>query len=718
MQRAIVTRLGSLTSYRYGVDSYDSTKLGLGKLMVQVSGSGESAYAGPCPVAVARPNEQLTAIPSVFPWALQWQNNTSGELDWVFFADNAATAATRRINLYTFNRRTAAFNWQGFVTLTYPTATNHTIRGFRMTYDTYTVGTVAVSGTGVTGTSTAWSTSRLAVGSRIGFGSTDPTQISTWYEISAIGSNTSITLTASAGTISAGASYVIEDLRAITVTTNATTTNGGVYVTKGLRFENFTSAGTTISAATTTDNARAVYWLADASTVTNTVAFGCGIEAMTSWTSQNLWVADTLANPVLFKYNLRGALTLTAGKDTTTLAFKTGAGGAITGTTSQANNGRLATLSHGPGSGSSCFYFTTTTRVYRTAAVSGITTGSTTWLSGGDVMTEVPPGGTNSYAASANMNSIEYANALDKFILLTTPASNVPYRSYVTGYNTTNSQFDRVFGCDNRQLDLSSADATLYPVPSMSGGGYSAWSEGGICYIATIGTTSSTNRIYAVPLAADWEYAATTGSRIIFPKMTPSDIDKSIGVYASGPQILGGTSGKNLGTPVDPYRIYYRTSGISDDSGSWTLVDGTGLFSATVTSDIQFMVEFRTISDTCLPARLCSLAFFYEDTGTLTNYQLSATKSDAANKRFAWRFATAFGSSVPALKVRLYDAVSGSLLVTDNTASPTGTFERSTDGSTWSSWNNTDKGNETTYLRYTPSSLADNVNVRPVLTLN
>jgi hypothetical protein len=135
-------------------------------------------------------------------------------------------------------------------------------------------------------------------------------------------------------------------------------------------------------------------------------------------------------------------------------------------------------------------------------------------------------------------------------------------------------------------------------------------------------------------------------------------------------------------------------------------------------TSIQFSAEFR-ISNTMIPGRIQAVGVLWDDLSTLANYQLSATKSDAVNKRIAWYFTTAFGSTVPALRVRLYDAVSGGLLVDDNTASPTGTFERSVnDGGAWSSWNNTDRGNSTTYLRYTPASLADNIKVRAVVTLN
>ena len=47
-----------------------------------------------------------------------------------------------------------------------------------------------------------------------------------------------------------------------------------------------------------------------------------------------------------------------------------------------------------------------------------------------------------------------------------------------------------------------------------------------------------------------------------------------------------------------------------------------------------------------------------------------------------------------------------------------GSFEISTnDGTNWSNWVDNDKGNETTYLRYTPASTANNIRIKAVLTL-
>ena len=108
----------------------------------------------------------------------------------------------------------------------------------------------------------------------------------------------------------------------------------------------------------------------------------------------------------------------------------------------------------------------------------------------------------------------------------------------------------------------------------------------------------------------------------------------------------------------------------------------------------------------------------YSDLVTDTHFQPSVNGSSAANKHFAWRFASAFGSTVPALRVRLYNAVTGGLLSDENTTDNASCFERTAnDGGTWGAWTTADKSNETTYLRYTPTSLGDGIKVRAVLTL-
>lgn len=714
MRRAEFIRLGAVPSYRIGEETYDSTELGLGTLMVQRNGaSAEEKWVGPIEHEIIRYFETV-GVAGSYPWAMQWSNSASSKIDWVFLADGSAAAATRRVFMFTYDRLNGTWAYIGNVVLTFPAATNHTVRALRMDYEAVTSGTVAVSGTAVTGTGTSWSAGRIPVGCRIGFGSTDPAAISTWYEISAVGSDTGITLTTSAGTVAAGTPYVIEDLRAIVATTNATTTNGGLFIAKGLRPEAF-AAVTTIPAATTVDSIRAVYWLKDAATNLNITANGLGIEPATSRTSQMVWVGNGTTTQQLFKHNIRAALTLTGGAATNQFQFATGVSATLTGTMTQANNGRVATAQHGTGAGVACYYFTTGTRIYRTKPLSTITTGDTTFLTGGDVQTPVWPASNSTFTGSApgNIQNIEYTGALDLFIV--SNAATTSPRVFATKYRADSSPMDRVFSTDTAMNTQSTADSTSYPMGS-GANSLGTWVEGGMLY--SVGSTATSNgHLAAAPIGADWEYAAGTGARVIFPKMTLADCDKVLMAFAQEDQVVGGDSGYNLGAATEPHRLYYRTSGIDDNSGAWTALDQSGQIGAAA-STIQLMAEFRAMGFTqahC--ARILSVGVVYDDLNTDSRYQFSASKSSAASKQFAWRHATAFGGTVPALRVRLYDAVTGSLLVDDNTSAPTGTWERSTDGSSFSAWTNADKSNNTTYLRYTPASIADNVQVRAVLTL-
>lgn len=688
------------------ISSYDESKTNLGSLIKQYTGPlSTDKYAGPMKIGMGRPMEQSTAIACAYPHVIPF----SSTIDWVFLSDNVTAAATRRIVLYEYDKNTSIFNWKGFITLTYPTATTHTIKGLRVSRELYTTGTVNVSGTAVTGSGSAWQSSRLSIGSRIGFGSTDPTQISTWYEISAIGSDTGITLSTSAGTISAGTSYVIEDIIIITTTVNATATNGGLFITKGIRPEIFITTGTAIPAATTVDNIRAVYWLADASTVTNTIPCGTSLDDKVSWTDQSVYVLD-VTGPKIYVYNFRAALTLTAGKSTTTNTIKTG-NQAVTGTISQTNNGRVGILSHGPGSGVKSLYFVTTTRVYR-SDLTAITASSTSWQS--DTMVEVPPGGTSTYLAGSGMTSCEISSGIDRLIISTSGAAGI--RSYVTKYNTISDPFDHIFLNDDKQQDQSLSDAGGVAHPAILASAFSFWSENGILYLIRTGTTAALNQLYTLPIGAHWFYALTNSELLITPKFDISDSSKLYNLYVNSVNKLGTDT---FSLPTEPYRIYYRTSGISDNTGNWNLLDDSGDLSGISGTNIQFAISFKILGTTCIPARIMGLSLIYEDLSTDGKYQPSVANSNIALNQFAYRQSILWGSNIPNMRIRLYNATTDVLILDDTILSSSfGTWEYSDDnGSTWNTWLDTADvvGN---YIRYTATSLPGGVRVKALLTQN
>lgn len=689
-----------------GITTYDSSVTNLGSLIKQYSGAtNEDNFAGPSIIGLARPMETSVAIPGIFPYVIMY----SDTIDWVFLSDNVTSGPTRRIVMYEYNKNTSEFNWKGFITLIYPTANNHTIRGFRVVRELYTTGTVGVSSTIVTGSGTTWNTDRLSIGSRIGFGSTDPTQITTWYEILAIDSDTSITLTEVADSISSGTSYVIEDIMLITSTTNSIATNGGLFITKGLRPEIFTIGGTTIPAATTVDNIRAVYWLADAGVVTNTLAGGSAIEDMTSWTEQNVFVINGSSTTLrIFKYNIRAALTLASGKSTSALVLQTN-NQLVVGNISQLNNGRIVNTFHGPGSGANSLYFVTTNRIYR-VALTNITASSTTFIS--DVMLEIPPGGTNTYAATGSLSSIEYSDVIDKFFIMTSGLGGI--RSYCSDYNTTSSPMNHIFLTDDKQFDTSTANSGSVPHPVILALPFSVWSEGGILYLARIGNSLLNNQLYTLPIIAHKTYAFDNNQLLITPKFDISDSNK---IYNVTPKYIAKLGQLTFSLPTEPFDMYYRTAGISDNSGSWIELDDYGDLSGVSATEIQFLFVFKIIGTTCIPARIMGLTLTYEDNTTDSHYEPSVSNSSVINRIFGYRQGTLWSSVIPNLRIRIYNAETGSLIIDDNiVSSGFGAFEYSINGgSSWLPWNSSSDvvGN---YIRYTATSLPDGIRVRSLLT--
>lgn len=654
--------------------SYDPTKTNLGGLIQQRTGpAGEDKFVGPMPIGQARPMEAAVAIPVFFPFAIP----AGPDLHWVFLADNAAVAATRRVVLYSYQPSTSTWSWRGFVTLNFPGTGNKTVRGLRATLDRHTSGTASASGTTVTGVGTAWQTDRIASGARIGFGSTDPNQITTWYEISSIGSNTGITLTGSAGTIPNGP-YVIEEIRLITTVTSSTADQGGLYVAKGLNPSTFTPAGTTIASATTTDNLQAVYWLADASTVTNTTAAGVAIEDKVNASTQNVYVINGAATTCkIFKYNVRAPLTgLSAGKTTAAYVTQTG-NQTVTGNISQNNNGRVGTLTHGPGANVPSLYFVTATRVYR-AALADIQLNSTTYIA--DSMSEIPPGSTTTYPVGA-FSSIEIMQSIDRLIICATGATSS--RSYVTRYSSNADPFDHIFLIDTRQLDQSSSSSELPSLPSINASAYSCWSEGGVTYLARHSSSAAGNAVYAVPLSAHWTYASSTATEppcAITPKMETPAADRLVRLCVNDQQVIGGDS---LGVPAEAIRLFVRTEGIDDDSGTWLPVNRVGdLTAITPSGEIQVRIEFRMLGFHALPARVFSVSVIY-DTDDFLPAELEWNLSDSDDDgTVGFTQLEPFGAT-PTFTIRYFRSDTDNLVfVQDSTSTTNGVFEY-WDGSAW-----------------------------------
>lgn len=670
---------GSLEVLPVG-DPYDSTKINRGKHTGQYNlGSNViDKFIGPCPLGVANFGESSLAIPSQFVHPIQ----ITDDLFWVFASDAATAAATRRVQLWLFIPSTNTYVFQGAITCTFPTATNHTVRGIRVILDNFTVGTVGVSGTTVTGTGTDWINNRICVGSRIGFGSTDPTQITTWYQISAVGSATSITLTASAGTISAGTSYVIQDLMVVQATTNATATNGGLFVTKGLRFEDFNNPATAIPAATTVDRIKATYWLRDAATITNDVIGGCALGDLDSRAQQYVYCTEGSGTSlIIYRYNIRAALTPTSGAFTLTGSdiLITGAQ-TVTGNISQSNNGRVATLSHGVGNGIPSLYLFTSSRILR-VPLSSITAGSTTFVT--DSMSEVPPGGLNTNVSVGTFTSFDISTVLDKLIFTGTPGTATSI--YITDYYTGGEQIDRRASIGSSQTPSSNrnTDSPIY-LHTVGANIPFIWVEDGwLFWLYGQGTTANVSAMTVYPLAADLDFQSEANNRIILPKINlGSNASKLYRVLVNEVENIGGF---RMGATPDMYRILVRTSGIDDNSGTWTEVSQDGDISGLGTpSNIQFSFQFRTAGNIMLPARILSLALLYETNDALpSQYRWNYSDFNTTNGTFAWVQSSLFGTSIGVHTIDIYRADTNALVLTQASSSSTNGVFENWNGSAW-----------------------------------
>jgi len=685
------------------ISSYTSSLCSLGTLFKQYSGSYN--YVAPLATTYASLPE-ISTFNTSYPHVYRW----SDRYYWIFTADISAAALTRRIVMYQYDKYTDACSLVGSILLNFSGISgNKTSRSVGGLVYRHTTGTVAAPNTTtITGTSTQFQTERIAVGSRIGFGSTDPTKITTWYNITAIASDTSLTIDQTV-TVEGGTAYVIEEIRIAYVCTNVTAANGGLFLVKGLNPSVFT-ANTTIAEASSTDNVRAVYFLKDAATNNNTVACGIGVDDEIDKTQHDCYVlnADATTTARIYKFNLRASLTVSSGASTSAFSFRTG-GATTTGTIATAVNGRVFSVNHGTASGIKSFWFATTTRIYR-CALTDITNGGISHLS--DAMVEVPAGSSTTYPLSANMSQVDYANSIDRLII---PTAAAPFRMHITQYKTDASQFEKYIVPDLGRLKSSTTSNETALTISSRALSHNVWTEDGILFTVPASTITGINTLYIYPaLGADWTYADSTNQYIITPKMATLNASKLYRAYVTNKEIEGGES---LGSATDGFKLYARTSGIDDNSGGWTLLnpnfDLTGLTPGT---HIQFKIYFETLSDLCVPTKIYSICCVYEDGSQDYHYEPSLTYSSATNRVFAWRQAQSWGSNIPNLRIRLFNVANGLMIHDDDiTASAYGTWEYSTNGSVWNTWSAAQDtvGN---YIRYTATSLPNNITVRALLT--
>jgi len=693
--------------------TYSHTKLNIGYLMSRVTDTNGYFYVTPVESKFLRGFEINNS--SIFQINTMGFIKYSDNISWLFYTNGANIGqSTKRIFLSTYNKYTNTITEIGSVVTNHVAAVVHQCNTLLPSLEYHTSGTVSVSGNSVSGFGTSWITDGVCVGNRIGFGSTSSNNIMQWYQISSVINNTSLIIITEYPTDGSVTSlgltnslYVIEDLRIIYANdADSQVTNRGIYVVKGLRYELFTPLSTNIPFSTTVDNIRACYRILDSTTTSATFRpFGLILENKVSLTEQYLfsYTYNSATTFSIQKFNIRSSLALTAGRSNTPYLFTTGA---------TAHGGGNVDLFNPFIKGTNGNYFlTSTTRVTRILPAN-IASASTNFVA--DTMREIPPGNTGTFTSNSSLLGTHYLPLIDRFYISHSQGTT---KNYITPYTASETQFERVLHINDRlQSNTYIVTEIDTPVANLLSSTLRTFYHDGLSYI-TRDAASNLNVLYTLPLEADKKYHTQTKACIITPELLTPDNQQFDKVYI---ETNSGYNNNRFIYPTEGVDLYYRTSGIVNDTGTWSLISESGDISYVTGSSIQFKLAFETIGINCVSNKIYSLNLTYQSNGTPLSsafYEPSYEHTNITTQTFAWRQVFTFTNDVPNLGINIYDTASASLILSDDLYnSINGTWEYSTNnGVTWSSY--TSSVNQLdSYIRYNVSTpLSSGLKVKAIL---
>ena len=530
------------------------------------------------------------------------------DFNYVLVYYSSSAGQIRQLYLFKHFKKIDEFLYVGRLDLNLSPTSNMTVYGGPLAELYYhNNGTVSVSGTSVTGVNTSWVSDRIAVGARIGFGSTEARFITTWYDITAINSNTSITINASAGTINSNTPYVIEELRIMASSRQTVSpfNQAGLYVAKGLHFGLFRiNLGNSIPMATTVDNQRAVYRLTHPTTPPNDMYIGSD-EKYTNTTHfvyGNNYIASRTNR--FYKFNVRASLTdLVAG--TSTIAAL-----AMTAIVSTQNSqtyflSRVHTPKSGPYANRNIMITVDSAWNYIVDVDKIKNNATDIYL---DKMKFMRQGGEN-YAILESRTTPDqncYDNNLDLYFATVNRQSFLYRFEGLINIGITDKYSSNIAG--------SSHESPIYKFP-LNGDYNYVWnlpiyqnSDEGLHYF-NVHLQGRKNSVLIWPQYAEACIAELTKNRLVLPKLSTMNATLYKKVYVQNSLNLYDEA---YGIRPDPYKIYVRTMGIDDDSGKWTLIENNDMSAVQPSDNIQFMFEFKIMKKIMVFARLYSLSLSYE----------------------------------------------------------------------------------------------------------
>jgi hypothetical protein len=674
-------------------ENYDKNKITAGyQIGRSVSSNETEDFIGPLKLDVARPQQQ-GGVAMHYMSAVSF----SETMDWVFYLQNT-TATARRIALYLHDKLTNQYTYQGFITWNRLPSGTHTHRGFKMSLENYSEGSVSVNGTTVTGTSTNWTINNIPSGCRIGFGSKNPSEINTWYEISSIIDDITITIDSSAGNLGE-VDYIIQDLRGMIVN-SASGNVGGLHLIKGLRPEIFTIGGTAVVDGANLDGLRRTYKL-EAGTINNlNNPAGLGLDDKISWTEHNLYVPNIVTTTTvnIFVFNIRAPLIPTSGVDKSSFQFNTGTAQVIT-TIQQNNSVSLFTVRHGIAKNQPSLYFITSSRVYRAPLIL-IKPNTSGWIQ--DIMTDNPPGGTTTYPLQG-FNNLAYCKIVDRIFL------SGGVRNYFTQYTPSLNQFDGIFLSDSKTVNINGGIVPI--LPDSSAIGFNIEINSGFLHMLRNTTTISQNIGYSIPLTTHQNFAFDTNSYLISPvfRIPEGNFLKMIPQYI---RRMGDHPSAYF--QPEPFRIFYRTKGITNNTGVWMRLEDSGDLTNVFDNQIQFAFTFKTLGVIGIPPRLKGILLMYES--IFDYYKPSTQKTESQDYIFTWRQDKLFSSNIPKLSINIFDVKTSLTIIEDDTVkNDLGIWEYSeNDGVNWNTWDTT-KNQVGNLIRYKTTNLPKGIKLKVIL---
>jgi hypothetical protein len=596
--------------------------------------------------------------------------------------------------LYEYRKSTGAFTFKGQIQCNHESAAYTDLNDFRISNYTFSNGTASANNFLVQGVDTSFVDSRITIGARIGFGATEPSLITQWYEITAIISNNLLTIDTNVE-IPLNTPYVIEELRiyfAVEI---------GIYVVKGIHFGLFSLSKTTFPTVNmiNENKSRCIFRLRHPSM---SLVRGFTLGPIINNSTQYLYVVNSSTsldrNTSFFVFNCLENFISSGGQVYNAFVLNTDTSNALSSHFTNRNNCLVyADINDGIFNEPS-LYLMTRFSIFR-IPVKNIVQGTNNLFKDYSYYGSLYFGRSYSFSYdwnSSNPTNLTYDKETNTFLAHTQSRN---YVSLVFGYGRKND-YPRSFLGNGYGRIYRHRDSRLKDVLFCQFNGSFDVVDG---YLIDLGQSLDNNSgrhanfLQIFPYGADFSLDKYADNYIICPAIDISFFKsiKQININFSSFVSTG-----EFAMPTENFRVYYRNTGIEDNTGNWILIDKNKDLSYLPTNKkIQIMFSLRNHGQTGISAEIFS-------------YHIVGVKKYSLPKEFKWNINNSnnlgtFGfdqikiaNSLNYLKISIYDENNDLILYDDSLSNNNGNFQYFS-SNTWSNGIGSNQIN--TMRKYIPS---------------